>query len=259
MDRAADPGRRRLLLVVIFAVAILAALVAGLFLVTSGRSMSTPEGVEAMFERSPSEREATRALKANFPDDYRQLLGRMARVHRERGREAAMAEGDAFMTRFMSAKVNAIAAAPDRSLQRIAGATLAMIKVLRDENVAQCAQFTTEGLAAEARLSANATEHLTRLSIYLIEAARAGEAPGRTPRPQPSQADIDAWWAAMRAIDPVATRRLEDEDGTGHPPESQCRDGLVAYEAVTRLPGPAAASVTALLLRESFAPTQPGQ
>jgi len=258
MDEA-DPRRRRLLFIILLAAAAIVALIAGLFLLSPRSSMDTPEGVEAIFERNPSERLAMRALKANFPEDYRQLLGRIADAHRARGREAALQEGSAFMTRFMTAKVAAVAAAPDRNLQRIAGATLALIQVLRDENVALCAQFTMDGLGPGARLSANAMEHLARLSVYIIEAARAGEAPGRTPRPRPGQADIDAWFAAMRAIDPVAARRLENDDGAGQPPASQCRDGVVLYEAVTRLPGPTAANVTAHLVRETIAPPQPAQ
>lgn len=259
MDGAAKSGRRRVYVTALLAVVVVAVAVTALILWPARRSMDTPDGVEAIFERSPADRDTMRALKANFPTDYRQLLERVAAAHRDRGTEAAMREGSAFMTRFMNAKINAVTAAPDRSLQRISGASLGLMQVLRDENVRLCAQLSMTGLTADTRLSSSALAHLSRLDVYTIEAARAGEAPGRTPRQELSQTEYDAWFAAMRAIDPVATRRLETDDGTRLPPESQCRDGIVMYEGVMRLPGPMAANVSAHLLRESTAPPEPAR
>lgn len=255
MNGAAKPGRRRIYLTALLAVVVVAALI----LWPARRSMDTPAGVEAIFERSPADRDTMRALKANFPNDYRQLLDRMAAAHRGGGNEAAMREGSAFMTRFMNAKISAVTAAPDRSLQRISGASLGLMQVLREENVRLCAQLSMTGLTAETHLSPNALTHLSRLDVYTIEAARAGEAPGRTPRAEISESDYDAWFAAMRAIDPVATRRLETDDGARLPPESQCRDGIVMYEGVMRLPGPIAANVTAHLMRETMRAPEPAR
>ena len=131
-----------------------------------------------LFERSPADREAARALKANYPGDYQQLLRRVADASQARGSEAATRETSQFMERFIRSKANAIIAAPDRELQRIGGGQVALIQALRDENVNLCAQYAVRGLTPGTRLSPATIQLLSRLSVFVIEAAqgdRAGE------------------------------------------------------------------------------------
>jgi hypothetical protein len=232
--------------------AIVIGFMVSLVLLLVKRGPLSPADVEAMFERSPPDREATESLKANFPADYQRLLERVAEVSRTDGREAAILETGAFMRRFIGSKANAITAAPVRELQRIGGGQLALIRVLRDENVGLCAQYAISEPPPGTRMPASALPVLAHLSVYVIEAARAGEQPGRTRRTTLSEADSRAWLAAMRAIDPATTHLIETDTVTRQPPEAQCRAGVVVYEAVTHLPAATAANVTAFLVRESI-------
>ena len=239
---------------IIVAIALVALVAAGAiaFFMTRGGAPQSPTDVEALFERSAADRDAARALKANFPDEYRQLLQRVADASRERGREAAVRETSQFMERFIRSKANAIIAAPDRDLQRIGGGQVALIQALRDENVNLCAQYAVRGLTPGTRLSPATLALLSRLSVVVIEAARAGEQPGRRPRPTLSDDDGRAWISALRDIDPAVARQMESNTAISQPPAGQCRAGVVLYEAVTRLPAATAANVTAFLVRESM-------
>jgi hypothetical protein len=244
-------SRRAKIIGAIALVALVIGFVVAIYLVGPGRGTRGPANIEAAFERGPGA-EASRALKANFPDDYQRLLRRASEVTREQGRGAAEREVSLFMERFIHSKANAIMAAPDRELQRIGGGQVTLMHALRDGNVSLCAQYAISGLAPGTRMPPGAVGPLTRLSVYIIEAARAGERPGRTPRPTLSAADQEAWFSAIREIDPTAARHLENDTVRGQPPDAQCRAGIAVYEAVTRLPGPRAANVTAFLVRESM-------
>jgi hypothetical protein len=250
-------SRRPRIIGAIGLIALAVALAVGLFLIAQGRGLQRPADVEALFERSPNDREAARALKANFPADYQRLLQRVIDVSHAQGQAAAIRETAAFMERFIRSKTNAIIAAPDRELQRIGGGQLALIRLLRVENVRLCAQYAVSGPAENERVPPAALPILARLSVYIIEAAHAGEQPGRTPRPTLSDADSQAWFAQMRTIDPNVARQIETDTATRQPPQGQCQAGLVLYEAATRLPGHISANVTAYLVRESLNPSPP--
>jgi hypothetical protein len=214
-------------------------------------SADSPEGVEAQLLRSPSDHDAALALKANYPQVYQDLLRRTAAAIRARGGQTASREVSAFMARFVASKANAVASAPDRDLQRIGGAQASLIRALRDENVALCADYAVRGLRPGSRLSPATQALLGRLAVYVIEAARAGERPGRTQRPPLSQADGQALFAAMRARDPATAEAVERGTAVSLPPEGQCRAGLLLYETVTGLPAATSANVTAQLVLES--------
>ncbi len=253
-----EEGNRRTPLIVAIALGVFLIAGAAVFFLTRNGPQS-PADVEALLERSPSDREAARALKANFPADYQRLLTQVAEANRTRGRAAASREMAEFMARFIRSKVNALLAAPDRELQRIGGAQVALVHALRDENVNLCADYSVRGLNPGARISAGTIALLSRLAVFIIEAARAGEQPGRTPRPTLSEADGQAWIAEMRAIDPAVARQIEGSGVGTEPPNVQCRAGVVLYEAVTRLPAARAGNVTAFLIRESLSEPAPGR
>lgn len=253
-----EDGNRRTSLIVGIALAALLLVGGALFLLTRGRP-TTPADIEALFERSPTDRDTARALKANFPADYQQMLDRIARVYRERGRQAAISEGGVFVGQFLHAKTNALIAAPDRELQRIGGAQVTLIHALRDENVNLCADYAMRGLRPDAHVSAPTSALISRLAVVIVEAARAGDQPGRAPRPTLSEEDQRAWFAAMAAIDPVATRQIEGNGLGSESPSVQCHAGVVLYEAAGRLPGQISANVTAYLVRESMNPSAPAR
>lgn len=253
-----DPQRRRTNLFLLLGAIGFVALVTAAIMFWPSRALDTPEGVEATLQRSPSDREAAAALKANFPSDYQELLRSAAAAGRRGGNRAASREAQTFMARFVASKANAVMAAPDRDLQRIGGVQLSLVQALRDENVNLCADYAVRGLGPGARLSAASLALLSRLSVYVIEAARAGERSGRPPRPALTQADAQAWLGAMRAIDPVVAGQIESNSAVSLPPAGQCRAGVVTYEAVTRLPAATAGNITAHLIRESVRAGPPG-
>lgn len=236
------------ILLLVFIVAAAASLV----LLGHGRGPKTPADIEALIERSPPDREAMEALKANYPADYRRLLEDAAQAGREHGQQAAAQEAALFMRRFIRSKLDAISAAPDRELQRMGGGQLELIQALREADVTLCARFAISGPPPGQRMPPGALPVLGRLSVYTIEAARAGEQPGRTPRTTLSDEDGRAWLAAMREIDPEVAREIETNTVERQPPAAQCRAGVVIYQAVTRLHGHASANVTAYLVRESI-------
>jgi hypothetical protein len=254
-----DPSRRRTTLFLLAGAIGFVALVVAAIALWPRRGVDTPEGVEAELQRSPWDREAAAALKANFPADYQELLRRVAAASRDGNRQTASRAAAAFLERFILSRANAVMAAPDRDMQRIAGGQLNLIRGLRDENVNLCAEYAMRGLGPGARLSPATLALLGRLSVYIIEAAHAGERPGRTPRPTLSPSDAASWIAAMRAIDSVAAGQIENDTAVGLPPAGQCRAGVVVYEAVSRLPTATAANVTAHMIRESLRAPPPGR
>lgn len=253
-----DGNRRTPLIVGIALAALLIVGTAAFFLTRGVRGPTTSADIEAMLERSPIDRETGRALKANFPADYQQMLDRVAQVDRDRGREAAMREAGLFVARFLRSKANALIAAPDRELQRIGGAQVALIHALRDENVNLCAEYAMRGLSPDTRVSAATIALISRLGVIIVEAARAGDQPGRRPRPTLSEDEQREWIAAMAAIDPAVARQIEGNGFGTAAPAVQCQAGIVLYEAAQRLPGHASANVTAYLVRASFRPSAPG-
>lgn len=248
-------GGRSRLIGAIAIIGVIACLVVGLILFVPRQGLRTPADVEALLERDPVDRDAVHALKANFPNEYRQLLTHVADVGRDQGRGAAMRELTSSMERFIRSKASAIDAAPDRELQRIGGGQLALVRILRDENVRLCAQYSIDGLRPGTALPVAARASLASLSVYIIEAAAAGERSRQAPRRTLSEADSQAWVDAMGAIDPAVVRQLEADNLTRQPVEGQCHAGVVLYEAASRLPGRTAANVTAYLVRESLHPT----
>lgn len=242
-----EPNRRLPFLIGGGLVLIFVAAAAIFFLTRSGPQ--SPADIEAMFERSPTDRDIAHALKANYPADYDALLRQLAETSRTRGKEGAMQEAGRLAERFIRSKVNAILAAPDREMQRIGGAEAALVRALRAENVNLCADYTLRGFNPSTRLSAGTMALAVRISVLMIEAAHAGE--GRTPRPTLSPEDGQAWIAGVRAIDPRAAELIQTHVVDRQPAAVQCDAGFAVYEAVTRLPGPQAANVTAFMIRQA--------
>jgi hypothetical protein len=220
------------------------------FLTRSGPQ--TPADIEAMFEQNQADREVAHALKANFPSDYQAMLRRLADSARTNGKAAVMREAASFAERFIRSKANAIMAAPDRELQRLGGAEATLVRALHDENVTQCADYTLRGFGPNTRLSPAIVALVSRISVILIEAARAGEQSGGTPRPTLSQTDGQAWLAEVRAMNASAADQIQNHVVDRQPPAVQCEAGLAVYEAVTHLPGPTAANVTAFMIRQTL-------
>jgi hypothetical protein len=248
-----DPHRRRTSIFIIFGIIGGALLIGAAIFLWPQRSVATAEGVEAELQRNPALRDTTQALKANYPAEYQALLQRIAAAGRDRGRRAAGDEVGRAMRAFLATKGNALASAPARELQRLAGAQLSLVRALRQENVVACTQFVMNGLRDANRLSQGTVALISRVSVLQVEAARAGERSGLRPRARPSEADVRLWLARIRAIDPVAATDIESESFERASADRQCRGGVALHQALTELPAETAATIMSLLLREAIA------
>ena len=102
-----------------------------------------PIDVLAALEQDPDMRELFLALRTEYPADYRALRTTLAAAARQRGTAGAVRDGFLFLQRFAAAKRDAMASAPEAQLVALAEAYLALARLLRDHDVALCAQLST--------------------------------------------------------------------------------------------------------------------
>ena len=217
----------------------------------NGRPASdTAQEVAAEIEQDPDIRESMSALRTHYPSDYQEMLDRLAAAGRARGQEAAGREAFFFMRGFMTAKADAIASAPDAHLDRVADTYLALVRLLRDQDVRLCAQFVTSGFTPGTPPPRAAMTLLNRAAAQQILAAHAGETGGRRPRGPLSPPDMTAWFERIEALDPSAAALIENGSLDRATPAQQCGAGIALHQAVTDLPPAAAANVMANLIRD---------
>lgn len=226
---------------------ILLALLAGAL----SQGPTTPQDVAAELGRAPGLAEPLATLRRHYPDEYRDMLDRLAAAARQRGRQAMEREGFYFMRGFMTAKADAMARAPEARLDRLADAYLALMETLGNLDARACAEAAVGGFALETRLPWGASRALGNVVTQQILVARTGEDAGRPPRDPPSPADLAAWRDRIAAIDRGSAVLIEQDVVALAPPDRQCRAGIVLFRALTELPAPTAATIMAHLLRDT--------
>lgn len=208
-----------------------------------------PRDVVARVESMPETAELVTAFRTEYPVDYRQFSVVLAVASRRGGDEAAAHDGFLFLRRFMAAKEDAVANAPEAQLVSLAEAYLALARLLRAEDVGACAQLAATGFRPGQRVSPAVVAVLSRLGALQIRAARAGENGLGEARGPLSGADTGAWVRRMWAIDPAAAALVRSASLATASPARQCDAGVVAYQAAAELPDAVAANVMAELIR----------
>lgn len=193
------------------------------------------QSVAAILENDRDTRAWIIAMRTHYPDQYRTMLARLAPIHAGQGRSAVRLGALHFVQAHMATKLDAIASAPDRYLERLLEIDLARIRAFRDEDVRLCAMFAT-GARGRPPASPAEMQRLSRAFALTIAAARAGEISGRRPRGPPSQADQDALGERAIAIEPSLAWLIRAGSRRPATPDQQCRSGLAIQQALTELP-----------------------
>ena len=225
------------------------------------RAMSprmTGEDVAAEIHRNPLLRSAYAEFRANYPREYRAFMDRLAVVANTEGRAAADRESHDLMRAFITAKIEAIASAPDEDLMSVARAEASVLDALSETDTALCGQYAIAGFSYGVRLPPAVMAELVELTRLTIRAAHWGESRRRVVRGPLSREDAAAWFAGIEEIDAGLASKISDGSITRSPPQEQCAAGVALYRAVTALPDQVGARVMAHLLRNAIAMQQAG-
>jgi hypothetical protein len=210
---------------------------------------ATVEQAEAELDRDPRTRSMAAAFKRHYPDEYNQFLRRIVAAANQRGQLAARREAFAFMQQFALSKVPHIVNAPETEVNRLGRAIVALSAALKDADVGLCARFQMNGLEAEDQIPESVVPAMMRVNIEQFRAARRGEDGNRVVRGPLSEADADAWFARLEAIDARIAEGVANDSLVGATPQQQCDAGLAIYQAAMDLPSAQSANVVAELLR----------
>jgi hypothetical protein len=219
-----------------------------------GTTPNTPERLDAFLQSNAEAGELYAAIKANYPDDYRQFLQQTSETIRTGNRAAIERQAFNFSRNVMVNHFDDMARAPSADLHAIARQYAALANTLKASDISLCSQFITTGFAPGTAYPEAIRPILRRIGTMQIAAARHGETQPRDPRGEISEHQALQFAEAIRARSPSATRLLLNESAlSGASPAEQCDAGVALYEAAANLPSDAAADVTIQLLRASFA------
>jgi hypothetical protein len=214
---------------------------------------STPASLEARYAGQADLGPTLAALRQYYPAEHAALLARAAGVADARGEEAADAAILAELRTFLASKAGALANGPPDDLARLSGTIRDLMLALRQVDPERCAQFVMRGVMDRGRLPEQVTARIGAMNALMFRAARRAESGAGVRRgTAPDPADIAAWHARIRAVDPALAAQIEGGPRTPDTPARVCDRGIGLYRAAAELPQAQAANITSLLVRLSF-------
>lgn len=209
------------------------------------------ESVEKGMMEVPGAEISFPVMKREFPHDYQLLISRMVGLaRRNAGKEEAQTVVRDYMNDFIKRIGPDAAKAPTAELLEFRDANVAMLKVLKRQSDAYCADaamgrnLDPEGPGRGQRLA------VARTQAAYFTAAAAGR---RNPveRAKPSQSDF----AALRTQLFAHGMSEADIELLGNTPRldaaapaEQCRIGIATYSALADVPGAASERLTVLMV-----------
>lgn len=215
----------------------------------SGSAVSAAS-VRANFESDPSMGEMFRALRDDYPDEYKRLVSLTIEGTEAKRSDAEMKQrGFDEMHGFMRSKLPMIEKASAADLRALGLAYAALIHTLQREDTGLCARFGTSGFQASDTLSPatmKALAHINALQVHAMRRAESVPAPERGALAPP---DAAAFLAAVAKENPATAALIRDQAKlNGSSDSDKCAVGVAIYDAVASLPEAQAANLTAYLI-----------
>lgn len=192
-------------------------------------------------------------LKRDFPADYEAMIRDLLRQAKASNGNKQVMEQAGFraIRGFYAAKLSAIVNAPPSFLADYNARELNFVRKLAAQNLGLCSTYVMSGFAPGTVVPDDLQVDMGQVGIAMIAAAKAGAGrpvdPLRGPTPS---ADMPAWFAKMRELDPSEEMRrfLAGDQSVAADPATGCRLGTNLYRAIAALPTEQSARVTAYLI-----------